>query len=719
MFDSMVSAESRLRRGCRALAKLVAVAAAGFAWSGGSLRAEDGLPPFVVDGAAYAEFEDAFAAAQAGGGGDFTVISLQTNVVRAAPLVVAGVKGLVVFDLASFDITVNDETNKSPAIVVSGGGEDCFAVCDSVGGGVVSGSGNGSVACSGGVLIIGGMIDGEGLAGFADRLIFSDGGAGVISCGRFKCDGAFAYTDLLFEGSSVSATVDAEGFWTVTSRGDRPVSHTVSWTVSGGAAGEGLVSGAEYDEGTDLVFAASAGKVLSRVLIGGVESGDRSQYGGSGYTHRVLADAELEITFDVPGTVKLSGGAHATTSSGIPGWRGYPGQVVTITAAPESGYGYAADAIPAEWELAGDGTISRTITLVSGEQTVEVPDAGKVGFRVDGEAFFSEDQALSRMRYLALFGQRPVVTFEAAYTSEALLPGFTFAAGSTLKIDFQTGERTATGVLYAGDVRPGTFVTVEGGLILNGDVYAGSDGEPLTTVQAVQLLLASNVRVGVVGTGSSARGAAMLSFGTLYNEEEHAGFWSFIDLCPAGFVFSVDSLWEKRGAIFTNYPDVVETPVLEGAEVVGFRYTNAAVDEDWPDPETVDPATPASAVGLAGALSTVPLRSVSAWALGAGQVPYAERGTIIPQAFLLDCTNSSEAASAKALDFRFTAEDLDLALAGVDLKTINHVEHNGTFVLKAYADPACTQVVDPRRGDEDRLFFRAFLTFPSVPDGAP
>lgn len=707
---------SGMRRGRSVLASAVVVAAAAFALFGGTLRAED-LKPFKVGETAYATFEAALAAVQAEQSEAVATISLCTDVVQTVS-VKAALTGPVVFDLAGYDVTVNDSTGKTPAIVVtSDSSVDTAILCvmDSVGGGVIYGNGNGSVSCKDNLII--GSPEMMTYACFADQLIIN-GETPFIYSGRFKCSGGvFVYGDWLIDGSVASGAADADGYWTVSYQGELPSSCTVSWDVTGGTVEDGKVSGGTYEAGDAIRFVATGGNVLSFVSVNGVMISDTSVYGSSYYLYVIEKDAELDIRFLAPAAIVTEGGANCTVTMDPSDGYGYPGMPVTITVRPDENYVISDLSGFPEWTRQQDGSVSRTVTIPVGGQTIYVPDAIRVSFWLShpdyGQYFVSDEE--EAYRFMMSSPGWKVIFPDMNYTSTYLLPGFTFAADSILRIDPATGERLVEGIVYAEDVDPGTFVTVDGGLILNGDIYAGIKSDSLTTVQAVELLLASDIKVGAEHPGQPAAGGAQLSFGILYNEEEHAGIWSFIDLCKNGFVFSAFSIYEKRGAVFTNYPDIVETPVIEDGEIIGYRYTNESDDADWPDPETVDPSTPASEVGLVAPLDTVPLKALSAWALGAGAVPYAERGSIIPEAFLYDCANSVEAVEEAAIDFRFTQTDLELVLAGVEITTINEVRHNGVFTLKAYSDVACTQEVSPRRGDEPQLFFRAYLSFPSVP----
>jgi hypothetical protein len=130
--------------------------------------------------------------------------------------------------------------------------------------------------------------------------------------------------------------------------------------------------------------------------------------------------------------------------------------------------------------------------------------------------------------------------------------------------------------------------------------------------------------------------------------------------------------------------------------------------DDWPTGQDLIDAEGKAAgdqfPGITNALATADAKAVATWAEAKG-VAYADKGGILPEAFLLDCANTQAAIDEAAANFKVTA----ITVAG-DTVTITPADGadygNGKVVIEGTATLSPISWHEKTDGDN---FFRATL----------
>ena len=136
----------------------------------------------------------------------------------------------------------------------------------------------------------------------------------------------------------------------------------------------------------------------------------------------------------------------------------------------------------------------------------------------------------------------------------------------------------------------------------------------------------------------------------------------------------------------------------------------AAGPTDWPtDTSTVTNQTASAAFGFTGALAGVDAAILSNWAKGNGNVAFANAGTILTDAFLLNCANTTEAIATAAADFKITSITVDGGTVTIEPANFG----NGKVVIKGAATLGDT-FVDPVT--TSHRFFKGALAVPTMPE---
>jgi hypothetical protein len=193
---------------------------------------------------------------------------------------------------------------------------------------------------------------------------------------------------------------------------------------------------------------------------------------------------------------------------------------------------------------------------------------------------------------------------------------------------------------------------VEGSMLLT------KDGSALVCAFGAETSIAVPSGVVTVEKGAFA-GYATLSNVTLSASVVTIGEAAFSNctvLATATILSNVTSIAANAfygTALATVYVSKGDTSHIRGL-VQGSGYSSPVTyielgDEpfDWPaDTSSVSTQTAAEAFGVTGVLTNVSAKTLADWAKGAGNVDFADRGDIIPDAFLLNCANTPAAVTA-------------------------------------------------------------------------
>ncbi len=91
----------------------------------------------------------------------------------------------------------------------------------------------------------------------------------------------------------------------------------------------------------------------------------------------------------------------------------------------------------------------------------------------------------------------------------------------------------------------------------------------------------------------------------------------------------------------------IDSSTLVEGDVDYYAHWTPDSVEDWPaDTSTVASQTAGEAFEITGDLANVNAKALADWAKGVGNVDFADRGAIIPTAFLLNCANTAAAVEA-------------------------------------------------------------------------
>lgn len=153
--------------------------------------------------------------------------------------------------------------------------------------------------------------------------------------------------------------------------------------------------------------------------------------------------------------------------------------------------------------------------------------------------------------------------------------------------------------------------------------------------------------------------------------------------------------------------------VSEDTEVAVPDAVSEQSQEDWPEGQDLIAAEGKAAgdlfPGITNALATADAKAVATWA-EANKVAYADKGSILPEAFLLNCANTQAAIDEAAANFKITA----ITVAG-DTVTITPADGadygNGKVVIEGTATLSPISWHEKTDGDH---FFRATLVVKPV-----
>ena len=153
--------------------------------------------------------------------------------------------------------------------------------------------------------------------------------------------------------------------------------------------------------------------------------------------------------------------------------------------------------------------------------------------------------------------------------------------------------------------------------------------------------------------------------------------------------------------------------VSEDTEVAVPDAVSEQSQEDWPEGQDLIDAEGKAAgdlfTGITNALATADAKAVATWA-EANKVAYADKGSILPEAFLLNCANTQAAIDEAAANFKITA----ITVSG-DTVTIAPADGadygNGKVVIEGTATLSPISWHEKTDGDH---FFRATLVVKPV-----
>ena len=104
------------------------------------------------------------------------------------------------------------------------------------------------------------------------------------------------------------------------------------------------------------------------------------------------------------------------------------------------------------------------------------------------------------------------------------------------------------------------------------------------------------------------------------------------------------------------------TNISENTEIAVPNAVAEQSSDEWPTGQDLDDAAGKAAgdlfPGITNALATADAKAVATWA-AENSVAYADKGSILPDAFLLDCANTQQAIDEAAANFKITAITVD------------------------------------------------------------
>ena len=170
---------------------------------------------------------------------------------------------------------------------------------------------------------------------------------------------------------------------------------------------------------------------------------------------------------------------------------------------------------------------------------------------------------------------------------------------------------------------------------------------------------------------------------------------------PEGWTLSEGSITKTITVVDASVSVTIPAPVSEQSQ------------EDWPEGEDLIAAEGKAAgdlfSGITNALATADAKAVATWA-EANNVAYADKGSILPEAFLLNCANTQAAIDEAAANFKITA----ITVSG-DTVTIAPADGadygNGKVVIEGTATLSPISWHEKTDGDH---FFRATLVVKPV-----
>ena len=129
------------------------------------------------------------------------------------------------------------------------------------------------------------------------------------------------------------------------------------------------------------------------------------------------------------------------------------------------------------------------------------------------------------------------------------------------------------------------------------------------------------------------------------------------------------------------------------------------VTEDWPEtPSSVEGQTAAAAFGVTGDLANAKADDLATWAKAKG-VDFADKGDIIPDAFLLNCAKNAAAVATATEDAEEAIKITAITIVnGVPQLTYPATYGNGQVVLQGSANIGASASWHDGKQANDRFF---------------
>ena len=189
---------------------------------------------------------------------------------------------------------------------------------------------------------------------------------------------------------------------------------------------------------------------------------------------------------------------------------------------------------------------------------------------------------------------------------------------------------------------------------------------------------------------------------TITSTPETGYTYNGVDLTDTGFTYDSESDTISKTLIVSADTEVAVPGAVSGQS-----------SEDWPEGQDLDDVAGKAAgdqfPGITNALATADAKAVATWAEAKG-VAYADKGGILPEAFLLNCANTQAAIDEAAANFKVTA----ITVVG-DTVTITPADGanygNGKVVIEGTATLSPISWHEKTDGDH---FFRATLVVKPV-----
>ena len=189
---------------------------------------------------------------------------------------------------------------------------------------------------------------------------------------------------------------------------------------------------------------------------------------------------------------------------------------------------------------------------------------------------------------------------------------------------------------------------------------------------------------------------------TITSTPETGYTYNGVDLTDTGFTYDSESDTISKTLTVTADTEVAVPGAVSGQS-----------SEDWPEGQDLDDVAGKAAgdqfPGITNALATADAKAVATWAEAKG-VAYADKGGILPEAFLLNCANTQAAIDEAAANFKVTA----ITVVG-DTVTITPADGanygNGKVVIEGTATLSPISWHEKTDGDH---FFRATLVVKPV-----
>lgn len=487
------------------------------------------------------------------------------------------------------------------------------------------------------------------------------------------------------------------------------VSNGVATYTFGESAKDVAVSGAEFGEvlyaGTGTVSALSAAFTVAEIEMVAITLPTGLE-GGSYVVSNVTEGAEGEVAVD----------------SSIPGGATYKvpaGATVEIWLVPADGYEVEGENPLVLTKIDGDTTVD-VESLPKAKAIAYVAQAGEGKFKTLDEAFAAVEAGgtvtiLTNVTVESLAAIDKPVTIDAngyviSLTNAAMTLSndvtiicsgetyekgvkndaqITIAAGKTLDLSALSWSAGVVG----SDAGTASF-TLEAGATYKqglGSVWDDSLTNIFTVAEGCELLLTKDDTVATITASKPAPTSWTVTFST--NDVEVVEAETSVD---AGMALTEDQVPAFEGGSWDVDPLTAEITCD-----TNFNYTVSSEDEPgWGDAEEAAEDAKASDVwtSVPEGLVDANAKKLAAWA-GVQEIDFANAGTILPEAFLLNCENDEGSVEAAKAAFKFTA------IVPGEIPTIDG-DFNGTLTIMGSSD-----LVNWAEAQDTDTFFKAVLTF--------